>query len=144
MGRALFDGQIGYEALREEYYRGAFGKHAPFAMRFYETLERTVPFSYFKEETDGKTALPLLREAQAFLRKTLSEFPADAEDDTRRESLEILRFTAENALRTAEVLILKEEGAPAGRCRRPPLRAGAFSTRTNCGFSRMRTGFTST
>ena len=141
MGRALFDGQIGYEALREEYYRGAFGKHAPFAMRFYETLERTVPFSYFKEETDGKTALPLLREAQAFLRKTLSEFPADAEDDTRRESLEILRFTAENALRTAEVLILKEEGAPAGQVQEAAAARRRFFNENELRFQPYADGF---
>lgn len=111
MGRALEDGEASYEALRSEYYTAAFGKNAAFASRFYEEIEKDMLFSYMKEEASGTEALPGIVKAQTFIRETLAAFPEFAEDETRAESLALLRFVAENILRLARVLELKITGA---------------------------------
>ena len=114
LGRALSDGNASFAQIREDYYASAFGVHKEFAQRFYERVERTVSFSYMKEELDAAGALPGFLEAKAFLAETLKNFPAtDAERyPVQAESMEILRFAAENILRLVDVLILKIRGRP--------------------------------
>lgn len=141
MGRALADGAVSYEDLRREYYAAAFGKNAAFAARFYEEIERDVLFSYMKEETDGAAALPGLIKAQAFIRETLAAFPTDAEDETRAESLAILRFAAENILRLAGVLELKITGADEAEIRAADEERKAFFNRNELRFQPYADGF---
>ena len=112
MGRALSEPSLTLEEIRKEYYAAAFGKHAEFTRRFYEKTERLVSFPYMRDETDGASALPGLLEAKEFVRETLKNFPTESEDETRAESLAILKFTAENILHLTEVLTGILTGAP--------------------------------
>ena len=56
-------------------------------------------------------ALPGLLEAQTFIEKTLTNFPEEKKNAVNAESLDILRFAAENTLRLVNVLVLKLQGA---------------------------------
>lgn len=112
MGRALSDASASFEEIREDYYSSAFGEYGDFAKYFYKKIERTVSFAYMRDEADAATALPGFKEAKIFLTQTLKSFP---EPDVKgspvvTESMEILRFVAENVLRLLNVLILKIEG----------------------------------
>lgn len=112
LGRALFDENVNFETLREEYYTAAFGKNAEFAKEFYLSIEQYIPFAYMREEEKAEEALPKLEKAQGYLHAFLSKEISEAEDGTRRESMKILRFMAENAVRFINVLVLKLRGAP--------------------------------
>lgn len=113
MGRVLSDENAAFKEIREDYYASAFGKYKDFARHFYEEVERTVSFKYMKEETDAASALPGFKEAKIFLTETLKNFP-DVSDllPVQAESMEILRFAADNILKLIDVLILKIEGKP--------------------------------
>lgn len=141
MGRALSEGEADYETLKKEYYLAAFGKNAPFAENFYKEIERTMLFSYMTGETDGKTALPGIAEAQQILSSALENFPEDGEDETRTESLQLLRFVAENLLRVANVLRLKIEGADEQAIRAADEERRSYFNRNELRFQPYADGF---
>ncbi len=113
MGRALFDGNLTFDEIREEYYSAAFGEYKDFASRLYREIEDTVSFAYMKDEASDSAALPGFVKAETLLTKALAEFPDNVGSATVRDSLAILRFTVENVLRLVRVLVLKIEKAPA-------------------------------
>ena len=111
LGRALTDEKLSFETICKEYYDAAFGEHAAFARQYYTEIERTVSFPYMREEVSGMEALPGLLKAQTFIEKTLTNFPEEEKNAVNAESLDILRFAAENTLRLVNVLVLKLQGA---------------------------------
>lgn len=117
MGRALSDGSLSYEAIRKEYYEGAFGSAAEFASALYAHIERTVSFPYMRDEIEAKDALPGFLEAQKIIKDALTRFP-EADDEVRAESLAVLRFAAENTLRVVDVLVLQITGADEEKVRK--------------------------
>ena len=110
MGRALADSELSFDAIRNEYYEGAFGGAAEYASDFYKMLERTVSFKFMKEEESGDAALPGFYEAQKQIEKELARMP-EPDDEICAESLAILRFAAENTLNIVNVLVLQLTGA---------------------------------
>ena len=111
MGRALTDGKASFEEIREDYYASAFGPFKDFAAKAHGEIERTVSFAYMKEEISASEALPLFKEGTAFLTVLLKKFPStEGAAPVFVESMEILRFMAENVLNLVEVLVLKIEG----------------------------------
>ncbi len=111
MGRALFDGDVVYEELRDEYYSAAFGAHADLARSVYQAIEENVPFSFMREESSAEEALPKLKKAAQFTDAALSEFNCEDECPTVKQSLELLKFLLENVKRLIKVLLLKLTGA---------------------------------
>lgn len=95
----------------EDYYASAFGPFKDFAAKAHGEIERTVSFAYMKEEISASEALPLFKEGTAFLTVLLKKFPStEGAAPVFVESMEILRFMAENVLNLVEVLVLKIEG----------------------------------
>lgn len=110
MGRVLFDAEISYEQIRNEYYFAAFGKYAEMAKEIYSGIEKNVAFSYLCDTKKNEPNLTQLKTAQAELKERLAAFPVSAENEVQDESLAILQFVMENTLRLLDVLILKLEG----------------------------------
>ena len=111
MGRALFDGSLTYDDIRDEYYTSAYGENADFAAKLYSEIQRTVLFSYMREELDASSALPFFKEGYKIVEKALSEFPSDTENETHNESLAVLKFVVGNVIRLVRVIMLQIEGA---------------------------------
>jgi len=112
MARALNDGKSDYEKMKSEYYSDAFGKFAAFAENYYSYIEKNVSFKDVKEEARGPEFMSRLRTALSFAEETLKGFPdTENEEDIYKESMEILKFAAENLTRLLTVLILMTEGA---------------------------------
>jgi len=111
MGRALFDGSLSYESIRDEYYSAAFGVNSEFASMLYLELQRTVLFTYMREKAEPTVALPYFIEAKRILKKALANFPPKASNPTHNESLALLKFLVENVLRLLNVIVLQIEGS---------------------------------
>lgn len=112
MGRALTDGEETLGNIRKTYYSAAFGKYAAFAEGVYADLERYAPFSFMRDESDGKEALPLLKVCLQKTEDVLADFPeGDDEGEVVRTSLSVLSFLLGNVRLLAEELIAKLEGA---------------------------------
>lgn len=142
MGRALTEGSLTYGQVREEYYAAAFGKNKEFASKFYSDMERLVSFSYMNDRVDGGSVLADLKEALGVIDRTLSEFPSlSAEDETRAESLAILRFVAENIKNVVTVLVMKIEGRDREEIEQANLRRKEFFNRGEVRFQPYADGF---
>ncbi len=139
LGRALFDGEVSFEEVRKEYYEGAFGKDAAFAENLYAAIGRAVPFPAVKEGAEG--LLSCVAEAEELIGKELNCFPVCEEDGTRKESLAVLRFAAENALRLANVLKLKLSGAEKTAVAEADRERKDFFNRNELRFQRYADGF---
>lgn len=141
LGRTLFDGELSYEEIRAEYYNGAFGKYAEFASGFYNKIEELVSFLYMKEEQDGQTALPGFKSAQTYLTRVLGDFPNDLGTGIYAESMEILRFLAENLIRLLNVLVLKIEGEDEEKIKAADLERKAYFNANEKRFQPYADGF---
>jgi hypothetical protein len=110
MGRALTDGELSFEDIRNEYYTAAFGEHAGFASATYKEVERTVLFSYMRDEISAEKAVPLLKEGAVSVKAALENMPTSS-DEVTAESLALLQFMLQNVQNLIEVLLLKATGA---------------------------------
>ncbi len=111
MGRALTDDSLSLEEIRKEYYDGAFGKYSDFAKEVFARLQQTVSFAYMRDEEKADTTIYGFQQGQAYLERLIESFPdATGENEVVAESMEILRFLANDCLRLLNVLILKIEG----------------------------------
>ena len=112
MGRTLA-APLSFEEIKDEYYSAAFGKYETFAKDFYSFIEQNVSFAYMKEEISFGEAMPGFIEAKEYLAKLLDDFPCtDNSTPLEKESMEILRFAAENIYRLLNVLLMKANGEP--------------------------------
>ena len=114
MGRALFDGEAGFDALAEEYFSAAYGAAAPQALAFLRALSDHSSCDYVNGKGPRQDAgmARRMEQASALCRRFAAEplQPCPQDDAVRAGFLERLCYHAQYAGRLAEALAALARG----------------------------------